>query len=156
MARSCPLRPASHADLAALAELEREAFSDPWTAEQLREALRWTGAIALITEDASGITGYVLARVVVDQAEILSIATRATYRRQGIGRALLDTVLATMAEHGAVAVWLEVRLSNDAARLMYGTAGFVAAGLRRGYYRQPPEDALVLRRDLTSDRVNGT
>ena len=76
MARSCRLRPASHADLQALAELERGAFADPWTVEQLGEALAWSGAIAFVSEDADGITGYVLGRVVVDQAEILSIAVR--------------------------------------------------------------------------------
>jgi ribosomal-protein-alanine N-acetyltransferase len=91
--------------------------------------------------------------VVVDQAEILSLATAPRCRRQGVGRALLDAVLAAMTRHGASAVWLEVRISNDAARRMYEAAGFVAAGLRRGYYRQPPEDAAVLRRDLPAARV---
>ena len=155
MAGSYRLRPASPADIPALAELERGAFSDPWSADQLHDALAWSGAIAFITEDAVGITGYVLGRVVVDQAEILSIATVARCRRRGIGRTLLDAVLARMVERGAVAVWLEVRASNDAARLMYQAAGFVTAGRRRGYYRQPPEDALVLRCDLITGRVNG-
>ena len=148
------MRPASPADIPALAELEREAFSDPWTAEQLQEALGWTGAIAYVSEDERGVTGYVLGRVVVDQAEVLSIATTVRCRRQGVGQALLDAALARMVERGAVTVWLEVRTSNDAARLMYEQVGFVAAGLRRGYYRQPPEDALVLRRDLNEVRVS--
>ena len=138
----------------ALAELEREAFSDPWTSEQLAEALSWTGAIAYLSEDDRGVTGYVLGRVVVDQAEILSIATTVRCRRQGVAQALLDAALARMIERGAAAAWLEVRMSNNAARLMYERVGFVAAGLRRGYYRQPPEDALVLRRDLNDVRVS--
>jgi len=147
------LRPASLADIPALAEIERGAFSDPWTAEQLREALSWTGAIAFVAEDADGLAGYVLGRVVVDEAEILSIATVARRRRQGVGRALLETALNAIVGKGAHAVWLEVRVSNEAARVMYERAGFVAAGLRRGYYRQPPEDALVLRRELAAVRV---
>ncbi len=120
------------------------------------EALGWSGAIALVSEDETGIAGYVLGRVVVDQAEILSIAIVPGRRRQGLGRQLLDGVLAAMMQRGAGTVWLEVRASNEAAQAMYQSAGFSAAGLRRGYYRQPPEDALVLRRELAAARVNPT
>jgi ribosomal-protein-alanine N-acetyltransferase len=148
------LRPASRADVAALAVLERAAFDDPWSPAELTEALGWSGAIALVADGADGIAGYVLGRVVVDEAEILSIAVDPELRRAGLGRALLDGAVGTMIARGARAVWLEVRVSNGAARAMYGAAGFIAAGLRRGYYRQPPEDALVLRRDLTAGRVN--
>ncbi len=120
------------------------------------EALGWSGAIALVSEDETGLAGYVLGRVVVDQAEILSIAIVPGRRRQGLGRQLLDGVLAAMMQRGAGTVWLEVRASNEAAQAMYQSAGFSAAGLRRGYYRQPPEDALVLRRELAAARVNPT
>lgn len=154
MAWSCRLRPATRADLPALAELERAAFSDPWTEDQLRDALGWSGAMAIVAENTSGLTGYVLGRVVVDQAEILSLATAPPFRRRGIGRDLLAAVLAAMIERGARCAWLEVRVSNQAARAMYQAAGFVAAGLRRDYYRQPVEDALVLRREITPARVN--
>jgi len=153
---SCRLRPASRADVPALAGLEQAAFTDPWSADQLLQALDWSGAIALVAEDDAGIAGYVLGRVVVDQAEILSIATAPRRRRQGLGRALLDGVVAAMIDRGAATVWLEVRVSNEGARAMYESAGFSAAGLRRGYYRQPPEDALVLRRELAAVRVNST
>ncbi len=100
-----------------------------------------------------GVSGYVLGRVVVDEAEILSIATIARRRREGIGRALLDAALSEMADRGARGVWLEVRVSNSAAREMYQAAGFATTGTRRGYYRQPPEDALVLHRELPGARV---
>ncbi|MEP6590079.1 MAG: ribosomal protein S18-alanine N-acetyltransferase [Gemmatimonadota bacterium] len=146
----CRLRPASLADLPVLVELELRSFSDPWTAAQLREALRWTGAIALVAEGADGVVGgYLLGRVVVDEAEILSIATDPRLRRTGLGRRLLREAMAIMLERGAHAAWLEVRVGNVAARAMYQCEGFVAAGLRKGYYRCPEEDAIVLRRDLT-------
>lgn len=145
---SCRLRSATSADLPALAELERGAFSDPWTEEQLRSALGWPGAVALVAEDADGLIGYVLGRVVVDQAEILSLATIAARRRRGIGRQMLGAALAIMVERGARSAWLEVRVSNEAALAMYRAAGFVAAGRRPDYYRQPREDALILRREL--------
>ena len=153
----CRLRPASSADLPAFAVLERAAFSDPWTPAQLKEALGWPGAVALAAEEADGaIAGYVLGRVVVDEAEILTIATHPSRRRAGIGRALLSAALTTMVQRGAHAAWLEVRLSNEAARAMYASAGFVAAGLRKGYYRRPVEDAVVLRRDLRIPASSGT
>lgn len=153
----CRLRPASSADIPAFARLERVSFSDPWTPEQLQEAMNWTGAVALVAEDSDGaVAGYVLGRVVVDEAEILSIAADPAMRRSGIGGALLRAAVAAMAERGAHAVWLEVRVSNDAARAMYLRAGFLAAGLRKSYYRRPVEDALVLRRDLTIPALRGT
>lgn len=146
----CRLRPATSADLDALAQLERTAFSDPWTRSQLQEALGWEGAVAFVAEaDDGAIDGYVLGRVVVDEAEVLTIATHPSRRRAGIGRALLAAAMTAMVQRGAVAVWLEVRVSNEAAIAMYRRAGFVAAGVRRGYYRRPVEDALVLRHELS-------
>ncbi len=143
------MRPASRADLAGLVELERGAFDDPWTEAQLRDAMAWDGAIAIVVENDRGLIGYVLGRVVVDQAEILSLAVATAQRRRGVGRELLAAAVATMIDRGAGSVWLEVRVSNVAARAMYESAGFVTAGLRRDYYRQPLEDAMVLRRDLS-------
>jgi ribosomal-protein-alanine N-acetyltransferase len=155
MASSCRLRPATLADLAELVELEVGSFNDPWSEEQLRAALGWPGAVALVAENDTGLTGYVLGRVIVDQAEILSLATSALHRRRGIGGELLTTALAEMVGRGARSAWLEVRESNEAARALYAAAGFVAAGRRRDYYRQPVEDALVLHRTLLpGKRVN--
>jgi ribosomal-protein-alanine N-acetyltransferase len=128
-------------------------FPDPWSAQQLTDAMGWPGVIAFVAEDAIGVLGYVLGRVIVDEAEILSIGTMPRSRRQGIGRALLDAALDQMIERGARGVWLEVRQSNVAACEMYRVAGFLTTGRRRGYYRQPPEDALVLHRELPADRV---
>jgi ribosomal-protein-alanine N-acetyltransferase len=145
------MRPASRADLAGLVALEQGAFSDPWTEAQLRDALEWSGAVALVAENDGGVIGYVLGRVVVDQAEILSLAVATPHRRRGIGRELLLAALAAMVGRGARSAWLEVRVSNLTARAMYQSAGFVAAGLRRDYYRQPLEDAMILRRELPRD-----
>lgn len=145
MASPCRLRPTDSTDLPALVALERAAFSDPWTAEQLAEAIADEVAVALVLEEGPGeVIGSVLARVIADEAEVLTIAVAPSHRRRGLGRQLLDAAVAAATARGATTVWLEVRASNRAARAMYASAGFVAAGVRRGYYRRPPEDAIVL------------
>jgi ribosomal-protein-alanine N-acetyltransferase len=150
MAEPCRLRQGSRADLATLADLERASFSDPWTEEQLREALTWPGVVLLVAEDADGLAGYLLGRVIVDEGEILSIGTMPDRRRRGIGRQLLGAALEQIRAIGGRSAWLEVRVSNDPARGLYQAAGFVIAGLRPDYYRRPVEDALILRLDIES------
>lgn len=155
MGENCRLRPASRADLPVLAALERHAFVDPWTLAQLGSALDWPGTVALVAEDDGGAVGYVLGRVIVDEGEILSIAVVPERRRLGIGRRLLDAMMTMLVARGAHAAWLEVRMSNDAARAMYESAGFAAAGVRPDYYRRPDEDALVLRCELEATASSG-
>ncbi len=148
MAGHYRLRPIIPADLDALVALELASFADHWTAEQLTAALGWREALGLVAEDEAGVAGYLLGRVVVDHGEILSLAVLPERRRAGIGRQLLDASLEVMAVRGVTVAWLEVRVSNAAARALYRRAGFAESGLRRDYYRHPTEDALVLRREF--------
>jgi ribosomal-protein-alanine N-acetyltransferase len=151
------LRPIAPADLHDLVTLEEASFSDPWSEEQLRAALGWIGVLGFAVEAGPGeLVSYLLGRVVVDQGEILTLATLEAWRRQGLARRLLVATLAAMRERGANTVWLEVRQSNAAARALYEAAGFVATAVRRGYYRDPVEDALVLRRDLEPSASAGS
>jgi ribosomal-protein-alanine N-acetyltransferase len=148
MAGHCRLRPIVPADLDALVALERASFSDHWTAEQLTSAMGWPEVLGLVAEDDVGVAGYLLGRVVVDHGEILSLAVLPGRRRAGIGRQLLAGALGVMAARSVAVAWLEVRVSNAAARALYRSAGFAESGLRRDYYRHPTEDALVLRSDI--------
>ncbi len=139
------IRPTAPADLGALTLLEQAAFSDPWSSEMLIEAMTTSGAISLAAIDAAGvIIGSVLGRVAADEGEILSIAVAPEARGMGLGRTLLTQALDALVAGGAGSVWLEVRMGNEAAKAMYRAVGFLAAGVRRGYYRRPHEDALVL------------
>jgi ribosomal-protein-alanine N-acetyltransferase len=99
---------------------------------------------------AAGLLGYVVALVMGPEAEIADLAVAPEARRLGIGRALLARVLAELGEAGARTVYLEVRESNLAARTLYEANGFESVGRRRGYYRHPVEDALVLMREIGS------
>lgn len=156
MADPFRLRPASSADSAALAALEAASFPDPWSEAQLRTALDDDTVHGAIAETSAGeVAGYAISRVVADEGELLSVTAAPALRRRGIGRLLLDDALEAMVRRGARSAWLEVRASNTAAQALYARLGFVRAGTRRGYYRHPVEDAMVLRADLASRASRG-
>jgi ribosomal-protein-alanine N-acetyltransferase len=137
-------------DLAAVAAIERTAFSDPWSLRSFREALDSPSVyFACARSDGGGVLGYVVAWFVADQGEIANIAVASDQRGRGVGRALLDAALGEAAARGIIAVYLEVRDSNQRARELYASRGFEEVGRRRRYYRRPVEDAIVLRRTLT-------
>jgi ribosomal-protein-alanine N-acetyltransferase len=140
----CRIRTASPADLAAVAAIEAVAFSDPWSPAAFRAHL---ADLFLVADAGGAVSGYVIARAVGQEAEILNLAVEPAARGRGIGEALLAEALRRLGAGGRSAVYLEVRPSNTAARRLYAAAGFREVAVRRGYYRAPREDALVLRRD---------
>lgn len=131
--------------------IERAAFSDPWSAGQLRECLD-AGLDFLVAERDGRVVGYVVAVRAADEAEILNLCVAPAARRAGTGRALVRAILRRVAAHGARAAYLEVRDSNHAARRLYEGEGFAPVGRRRDYYRRPVEDAVVLRSAILTDR----
>jgi ribosomal-protein-alanine N-acetyltransferase len=139
------IRPASLADVAALAELERVCFSDPWSPAAIRETIQYETARTFVAQDSVGIVGFVMARISGEEGEILDLAVWPGKRRRGIGSKLLAAVWKSVQEEGVRELFLEVRESNAAAIGLYQSHGFRAVGLRPRYYRDPPEDALVLR-----------
>lgn len=124
--------------------IEQAVFTDPWSLGQLRSSLV-AGWQFLVGERAGAVVGYAVALHAADVAEILSLGVAAEARRRGVGRALVRAMLARLAALGVRTVYLEVRESNTAGRQLYATEGFEPAGRRRGYYRRPVEDALLLR-----------
>lgn len=150
MADRCRIRAASSADLAAVAAIERASFEDPWSLESFRHHL---GDVFLVAERGGQVVGYLVAWRLGPEAEILNVAVATPARREGVARDLLDDALAQLAGAGVARVFLEVRVSNAAARRLYATAGFEEVGRRPGYYHRPREDALVLAR--TVDRPAG-
>jgi ribosomal-protein-alanine N-acetyltransferase len=105
-----------------------------------------------VAEHVDGIVGYLIAREAAGTGEILNLAVDPPWRRRGIAWTLLDAGLVALQRRGTEEVYLEVRVSNDAARLLYQRAGFRPVGRRGGYYRNPLEDALVLRRALDQSK----
>lgn len=133
-----------------------------------KEAAQWSQAayeklldacsseLALVAERASSVMGFIVARQVANELEILNLAVAGVARRQGVGRALLQDVLTHAAARGAHKVFLEVRASNFAAQDFYQAQGFAIAGRRANYYTSPVEDALLLARSLSelSGKIN--
>lgn len=140
------IRQAAPADLSAVAEIERRVFSDPWPESGFRALLGPLGLVAVTP--AGEVAGYVFARQALDEAEILNVAVRPERRRAGIGRSLVEAILAALSAGGARRVYLEVRESNLAAQAFYGRLGFGQVGRRRGYYARPREDALILASEI--------
>ena len=142
------------ADVAAIVAVEREVFSDPWSARSFREALSNPSVYcACARRDGRTLQGYVVAWFVADEGEIANLAVAPGAWGSGIGRALLDASLREAAARKLRAVYLEVRDSNARARHLYGSRGFIEIGRRRSYYRRPVEDAIVLRRSMDGDGV---
>jgi [ribosomal protein S18]-alanine N-acetyltransferase len=133
--------------------IERVSFSDPWSANDFRECVA-AGVPVLVAVDAAEVAGYVVARAVADEGEILNLAVGAGQQRRGIGRALVRAALAQLGASGARTVYLEVRESNDAARRLYEGLGFEVLTRRRDYYRRPVEAALVLKAAILADEVD--
>jgi len=142
------LRRPTREDLSAIAAIESASFADPWSEAEFASVLETPHTIFLVAEaeKKSGIVGYVIAMSVIDQAEILNIAVPPEHRGAGLGGGLLDAALLEVERRGAESVFLEVRVSNVAARALYSSRGFVEVSRRKNYYRTPVEDALVMQR----------
>ena len=137
---------ASPAHAEAMALLHAAAFPPPdqWSAAAFATQLALPGVFGLLDERG----GLALARVVADEAELLTIAVHPEARRLGIGRALLTAVLAEAARRDAETVFLEVAEINAPARALYAALAFTPVGRRTGYYASA--DALVLRRVMAA------
>ena len=136
-----------------VAELERICFSAPWSRNMLAEELdNALSALLVALDDSDRVVGYAGVQVILDEGYITNVAVRPECRRQGIAGKLLDVFL-NFAEGNKLAfLTLEVRASNEAAIILYGTRGFRGVGRRRNYYEHPREDAII----MTKEFANGT
>jgi ribosomal-protein-alanine N-acetyltransferase len=132
-------------DLDAVLEIDQASFSNPWTRLMYEQELQNDQSFIFVARRAgSPVVGYCSYWIVLDEVHVNNIAVRPGWRRHGIGRALLEHVLAEGRRRRCRAATLEVRRSNTAALRLYEEGGFVQGGVRRGYYRDPDDDALVL------------
>jgi ribosomal-protein-alanine acetyltransferase len=146
------IRPFSPDDIEVAAEILCESpEAANWSPTSQKELLAQSGVVALVSEANSSITGFILARQMADdEAEILNIAVTPQSRRSGHGTALLLAALQEFQQQHVTRIFLEVRESNASAIAFYAKHGFVPAGRRNAYYRDPPEDAVVMEKKLTT------
>lgn len=145
---SLTIQKATPADPEAMAAIERECFSDPWSRSSFEQMTSLAVARTLTAwlEEAGErrLVGYLIALVIPPEAEIANIAVAPDCRRMGIGAALLAEGMHQMEGEGCDSFFLEVRESNLAAQSLYERLGFVVTGRRRHYYQNPCEDALLM------------
>ncbi|PWM36612.1 MAG: ribosomal-protein-alanine N-acetyltransferase [Clostridiales bacterium] len=141
------LRPARESDLQALHEIERACFgSQGWSEESLRALLQNPLSDVLVLESDGRACGYAGMNSVLDEGYINDIAVLPEFRRRGFGQALLEGLIARAGERQLRFLTLEARESNRAALALYEKNGFLRAGIRRGFYAAPREDAILLTR----------
>ena len=143
------VRAAEAADIARLVEIaEASANAAQWNRNEyvrLFAQQPWQSRVALVIEEGAEAVGFIVGKQVEQEWEIENVAIIEAGRRRGLGSQLLREFLAQIQRHGGREVWLEVRVSNLAARALYGKWGFVEAGRRKAYYENPAEDALILK-----------
>ena len=137
------VKAADAGDIAAVAGIEKECFSTPWSEEALQSELINPHTVMLVCEDGNETVGYVSMRYVLDEGYINNVAVSPGFRRRGAARALLTALEDRAVIKRLSFISLEVRESNGAARALYESLGYKQTGRRRGFYRLPTEDALI-------------
>ena len=132
-----------------IAELEKQCFSDPWSLRSITAELHNDLSLWIVAEQDGVVAGYVGSQSVLGEADMMNLAVAPGFRRQGIGRELVQALVERLKEKGTHILFLEVRASNEAAIALYDTLGFVQVGRRPNYYVHPKEDALILRKEWT-------
>lgn len=135
-------------DAPAIADLEKLCFSDPWSEKSIASEVNNPLSYWLVAEDNGEIVGYVGSQSVLDAADMMNLAVSPKFRREGIGKALVDTLTQHLIQNDVIALLLEVRVSNSPAIALYEKLGFLQVGRRPKYYHNPREDALILRKEL--------
>lgn len=138
------IRKALPADAEAIAVLEQACFSRPWSMEAIKEELTAPISHLFVATHFRHVVGYAGVQVAADEGYITNVAVAQRYRKKGVGTLLVTALAAFAARERLRFLTLELRQSNLAAAALYSGCGFVQVGLRRGYYDDPREDAVLM------------
>ena len=133
--------------VAQIAALEKICFSDPWSEKSVASELDNKLAFWLVATEGDTVAGYIGSQTVMDETDMMNVAVHPDFRRQGIAEALVNALVEQLKTMGSHCLTLEVRASNAPAIALYEKLGFHEIGRRRNYYRNPREDALILRKE---------
>ncbi|MBQ1169795.1 MAG: ribosomal protein S18-alanine N-acetyltransferase [Oscillospiraceae bacterium] len=135
------------AHVAQIAALEKICFSDPWSERSIASELDNKLAFWLVATDGETVAGYIGSQTVMEETDMMNVAVHPDFRRQGIAEALVSGLVEHLKAMGSHCLTLEVRASNAPAIALYEKLGFAEIGRRKNYYRNPREDALILRKE---------
>ena len=135
------------AHVAQVAALETLCFSDPWSENSVASELNNGLSLWLVALKDERVVGYVGSQSVLGESDMMNVAVHPDYRRQGIAEKLVNELAAALKKRGNHCLSLEVRASNEPAQKLYEKLGFRQVGRRPNYYRNPKEDACILRKE---------
>ena len=135
--------------VAAVAELEKLCFADPWSEKSIASELNNPLALWLVAVEDGSLCGYIGSQSVMGESDMMNVAVHPDHRRKGVGEMLVLALCEALSKENA-SLALEVRASNAPAISLYKKLGFAQVGLRKNYYRNPKEDALILRKELAT------
>ena len=130
-----------------IAQLETLCFTDPWSERSISSELDNNLAFWLVATEQEQVVGYIGSQTVMDETDMMNVAVHPDFRRKGIAEALIGTLVGRLREMGSHCLTLEVRASNAPAIALYEKLGFSEIGRRKNYYRNPREDACILRKE---------
>ena len=154
---SIELRRLTLADLAAIERIERRAYPTPWSRSMFAGELAKPSSICLGAFDTDAdevLVGYLIISRYADAWHVMNVAVHVDYRGQGVATMLLNRLFDLTAGDDRRGYTLEVRVSNEGAIKLYEKLGFVARGVRRGYYTDNREDALIMWKDPVRERAS--
>lgn len=141
--RDCLMQPADRSHIDAIATIEAETFSRPWSRASVEAAIEDANSVFLVFISEKQVVGYVNAQTLCPECFIGNLAVKKDCRGQGIGTALLRALIETAKKRGCAFVSLEARVSNTAAIRLYEKTGFQKQGERKNFYAAPTEDAAI-------------
>ena len=133
--------------VSAVAALEKICFSDPWSENSVSSELKNKLSLWLVAEENGTVAGYIGSQTCGEESDVMNVAVHPDFRRRGIAEALVNALVAELKAIGSHCLTLEVRASNVPAIALYEKMGFSEIGRRKNYYRNPREDALILRKE---------
>lgn len=131
-------------DVAEIGAMEQICFGEPWSESLISDSLSNTFDFWCVAEEGGPLCGYACLRVIAGEGEIQRIGVLPEFRRLGYGKKLMDSMVQIARKQKAKALTLEVRMGNHQAINLYKTYGFKAEAVRKEYYRNPAEDALIM------------
>lgn len=130
-----------------IATLEKSIFSDPWSENSVKSELSNPLSLWLVAADGETVAGYIGSQTVLGESDMMNLAVRESYRRSGVGRALIEALIEALRAVGSECLTLEVRFSNLPAIRLYESLGFSQVGIRKNYYEKPREDARIFKKE---------